>query len=824
MVGAIASDFIWILMTAPLRQELTALCWLCLVFGNQPAWSGVLSSAGNKEVRQDASAAQSDTSAEPTLEERIANVRTKLEEARREVSTAEAMSAAALPPGIGTEDLQEHQDMLRWLVSWYAGQLNGLEGLKDLRRSRAQLETETQSWQGYADRTVLSADFLEQLWSELYAKTRELEAIAVKRRALATLTEESRKQLKDSEQQLRQASERAEQAQDPDEKSRQIWHRGQAALRDRVNQAKVLGAEAQLSASDETAAYVQTELAFLQRKVRQASELSSFSQEDLDARLAQVAKQRADTVAKLADAERREFKAGENLAQVRDQMQEARNRAVAAVEPGAAPAAEIATLESVFQTRKAEAETATAQTSLLQLSIVMLDREKSIWEQRYALARSRDGTSITRTLREIQSLQERLTTWKSTVFSGLDADLTALAAQRRRLEDWKSEYGDAVLGREALAAIQERVALRQSLLDHFEHNETVLLGWSTELQQQRDTLSLMERGMSLGKALAGFGTRLWNAELFTVEDSIVIDGETVSGKRSVTAGKIALILLVIIVGYWVIRRLAGLLQRIAAAGAHGDVIRGLLVYRLSYLVLLVGLIILALTMVNIPLTAFAFLGGSVALAVGFGGQNLANNFISGLILMMERPIRIGDIVEIEGVRGKVINIGARSCQIRRFDGVEILVPNSMLLEKSVTNVTLSDPRTRLSLRVGVAYGSPTRETERLITDAIQQHPHVLKDPAPSVLFEDFGDSALVFNAFFWVELAEDRDSGVIVSDIRHRIDERSREAGIRIAFPQRDVHLDTSGPIQVAIASPHGVAPALPGTGTSPGERLAKSR
>lgn len=811
-------------MTAPLRQGLIALCWLCLIFGNQPAWSGVLSSAGKEKVRQDASAVQGDKSAEPTLEERIAKVRTKLEEAHGEVGSAEAMSAAALPPGISVEDLQERQDMLRQLVSWYAGQLNGLEGLKELHRSRAQLEAEMQSWQGYTDPSVLSAEFVEQLWSELYTRTRELEAIMVKRRALATLAEESRNLLKDSEQQLRQASERAEQAQDPDEKARDIWHRDQAALRDRVNQAKVLGAEAQLSAVDETAAYVQQKLGFLQRKVRQASELSSFSQADFDARLAQLARQRAEKVRKLAEAERRELTASENLTQARDQIQQARNRVSAAAKPDATLAAEIAALESAFQARDAEADTATARTGLLQMSIGMLDSEKSIWEQRYALARSRDSTRITQAVREIQSLQERVAAWKNTLFSGLDFDLTALAAQRGRLEDWKSEYGDAARGREALAAIQERIALRQSLLDQFQHNEMLLLGWSAELHQQRDTLSLMERATSLGKALAGFGIRIWNVELFTVEDSIVVDGEKVSGKRSVTVGKIALVLLVIVIGSWVIRRLAGLLQRVAAAGAHGDVIRGLLIYRLSYLVLLVGLIILALTMVNIPLTAFAFLGGSVALAVGFGGQNLANNFISGLILMMERPIRIGDIVEIEGVRGKVVNIGARSCQIRRFDGVEILVPNSMLLEKSVTNVTLSDPRSRLTVRVGVAYGSPTRETERLIADVIQAHPHVLKDPAPRVLFEDFGDSALVFNAYFWVELREDRDSGAIVSDIRHRIDERCREAGIEIAFPQRDVHLDTSGPLKVEIAQPGGAVRQRAETIDPQGDRTARSR
>lgn len=811
-------------MRRPFDRRLIAVLALCLSLGSLAAWGGAQPEAPAGGAARSDPPEAADKASAAALEERIAASRAKLEEARSKASAAQTASEAALPAGITGEDLQQRKDLYDTLQFWYRQQLSGLESLRELRRSRTVLQTRMQAWQGFSESPPYKLDLLEQLWGEAYGKTRELQDVAVRQRALETLTGEARNQLKASEQQLRQATEHFEQTQAPGERATAQWRLDQAALQQQVNQAKVLGSDAQIVLLAETEASLREELEFLRRKERLASEHASNSQEELDAKLAQIEAQRAVKKRQLVGVERSKYAAETKLAALHDQIGQAHDRAGGDAQPGAVQAAGVSALQADFQNRKVLADTAALSADLLRLDIMLLDREQSFWKQRHALAASRDSNVIGRTLVEFNSGRERAAAWKDSIITGLDADLTLLAAQQKRLADWKEEYGDVAVGRLVLSAYQERVAQRQATLEQFERVETLLSGRIGELETRRESLSWVERGTSLVRAVTGFAVDLWNRELFTVADTIVVEGETVSGKRSVTVGKVALVVLVITVGFWLIRRLAGLLQRIAGRGAHGDAIRGLLVYRLSYLVLLVLLIIMALTMVNIPLTAFAFLGGTVALAVGFGGQNLANNFISGLILMMERPIRIGDIVEIDGVRGRVVNIGARSCQIRRFDGVEILVPNSMLLEKSVTNVTLSDPRTRLSLRVGVAYGSPTRETERLITDAIQQHPHVLKDPAPSVLFEDFGDSALVFNAFFWVELAEDRDSGVIVSDIRHRIDERSREAGIRIAFPQRDVHLDTSGPIQVAIASPHGVAPALPGTGTSPGERLAKSR
>ena len=214
-----------------------------------------------------------------------------------------------------------------------------------------------------------------------------------------------------------------------------------------------------------------------------------------------------------------------------------------------------------------------------------------------------------------------------------------------------------------------------------------------------------------------------------------------------------------------------------------------------FVVLFVG----ALIFVNIPLAVFAFFGGALAIGIGFGAQTLINNFISGVILMFDRTIRMGDMVEVDGQRGRVASIGMRSSSIKRFDGVEMLVPNSLFLQQNVTNWTSSDKRVRYSVSVGVAYGSPTQETQRVIRKAVEDQGEVLRDPPAYVVFENFAESSLNFTAFFWIELDPEINSLVVFSDIRHRIGERLAEAGIVIPFPQRDLHLDAGQPIEIKM-------------------------
>ena len=247
--------------------------------------------------------------------------------------------------------------------------------------------------------------------------------------------------------------------------------------------------------------------------------------------------------------------------------------------------------------------------------------------------------------------------------------------------------------------------------------------------------------------------------------------------------------LLIWIAYLLIRRSSVfLVNRLTQKAVEPDLI--LLINRLYFTITLLLLIFTTLSILNVPLGAFAFVSGAVAIGVGFGAQNIINNFISGWILMWEKPIRIGDFLEIGDVKGTVQTINTRSTLVRRTDGVHLLIPNSQLLENMVVNWTLVDKLARATVRVGVAYGSPIKLVAELIYQASKADDLILAEPDPLVIFEDFGDNALIFDVYIWVNIDGERDLRTIKSNLRFRIAELLNENNIVIAFPQRDVHLD----------------------------------
>ena len=263
----------------------------------------------------------------------------------------------------------------------------------------------------------------------------------------------------------------------------------------------------------------------------------------------------------------------------------------------------------------------------------------------------------------------------------------------------------------------------------------------------------------------------------------------VFGETSLDLAQLLYVLLFVILGsLFIIITTKFLRNRLLTRGTNPDIIQ-----LLSRAYLILGFVILAfiiLDFLRVPLAAFAFISGAVAIGFGFGAQNIINNFISGWILMWERPIKIGDFLEMGDVKGTVESIDTRSTRIRRVDGIHLLVPNSYLLENTVTNWTLVDQLLRTTVRVGVAYGSDVKRVTELLKKAADEHPKVLSKPAKNVIFEDFGDSALIFDLNVWIYTASESGLRGIRSDLRYRIDDLFAEAGIVIAFPQRDVHLN----------------------------------
>jgi len=217
----------------------------------------------------------------------------------------------------------------------------------------------------------------------------------------------------------------------------------------------------------------------------------------------------------------------------------------------------------------------------------------------------------------------------------------------------------------------------------------------------------------------------------------------------------------------------------------------------SNLVLVIGIFIV-LENTGIHLGALTVFAGAVGVGVGFGLQNIASNFISGLVILAERPIAIGDRVEVAGVVGQVQQIRARSTVILTNDNIAMIVPNSKFIDSPVTNWTYGDPRVRFRVPIGVAHGSDVNKVREALIAAGRSNSHVLEDPAPSVFLNKFGESSIDFELVVWSSEMSHRPSR-FRSDLNFAIEETLREAGIEIPFPQRDLHirsgtLKTTGP------------------------------
>jgi len=203
-----------------------------------------------------------------------------------------------------------------------------------------------------------------------------------------------------------------------------------------------------------------------------------------------------------------------------------------------------------------------------------------------------------------------------------------------------------------------------------------------------------------------------------------------------------------------------------------------------YAIITIGFL-LAVASTGFDLTRLTILAGALGVGVGFGLQTVVNNFVSGLILMVERPVRIGDTVEIGTLMGRVKRIGIRASIVRTFSGAEVVVPNGSLIAGNLVNWTLSDPRRRVELPVGVAYGSDVDRVRELLLEVAREHPECLKEPEPVALFLGFGDSSLNFELRFWTL----EDFIRVKSEVTVGINKALIREKIEIPFPQRDVHL-----------------------------------
>ena len=272
----------------------------------------------------------------------------------------------------------------------------------------------------------------------------------------------------------------------------------------------------------------------------------------------------------------------------------------------------------------------------------------------------------------------------------------------------------------------------------------------------------------------------WNAPLPGVTLSLV---------------QIFLLIALLIAVFWISSRTKRFLfNRFLAKSGLDRSLQYAIAQIVSNIVLIIGIFIV-LDNAGIHLGALTVFAGAVGVGVGFGLQNIASNFISGLVILAERPITVGDRVEVAGIAGQVQHIRARSTVIVTNDNITMIVPNTKFIDSPVTNWTYGDPRVRFRLPVGVAYGSDVNKVREALLAAASENTNTLKDPAPSVFLEKFGENSIDFELVVWSSEMSYRPRRYR-SDLNFAMEQKMREAGIEIAFPQRDLHI-RSGVLKV---------------------------
>lgn len=534
------------------------------------------------------------------------------------------------------------------------------------------------------------------------------------------------------------------------------------------------------------------ELALLSRKIKKAGEKLIFGDKDL-ARIKEASADRISALRKEAsDVRKRQRKVADEKVAATATL--AKLKESATPDPIALELAELSV------------ETANTHVEALQSVSDFLDGfgqiESSIpeaYEHRLTLFNSAKPVERKAAVEALSALSQRLDSWEVVAKNELVSVVADIGKQQSRVSLLPADDPQLAPLNRQLTALWEKQAIIQRTLQRIMNQRRTLGRWLADNQAKENTpwYATVAENVSHGWASS---KRLWNIPVNKYEETIEIDGQKVVQIRFVSLGTVVSAVILFFITYFIAAMISRRIQRILV---HRGLIGENQARTLRTWAMLIVAFLLALATLNwlsIPLTIFAFLAGALAIGVGFGTQTIIKNFISGIILLFERKVRVGDIIEVDGTLGFVSEINTRSSIVRGFNGVESLIPNSLFLENRVVNWTLSSRLLRRELTLGVAYGSPTRAVIDILNETAERHGLVLKDPAPIAVFSNFGDNSLDFTLLFWIELNDKTNSLVVDSDLRIMIEKRLTELGIHVPFPQRDMHLSTARPLQVEIA------------------------
>ena len=695
------------------------------------------------------------------------------------------------PTAEATADERSERDRLymQWAIA-LDSQARSFRRLKERRRLNEEHVSEAQNWHGFSETPPYSV--VDRLLNDIEEQQLKLDSDQIVLSISTGGISRGSALLEDARRSLRLVQDEIDALSQAD--PRHAWLLRLAQTRVQAHEATIQASDLERLVILEALTGQRDYLAFLSRKLALARGQTHFTQADFEAGQVRIRALKDQAQQELHAAILADADLVRAFAVARENLQQAQTNST--------PTAPLRDLRTAFAAAKARSETSQFKVELLRNLLLLGDYAQTLWQDRFWAAQDHSLSELRNKRAFYHESLGTLDPWKDFFSQNLSAAAAEALRQGVAAGDANLSAVEHDSATQIQAALEERAMLYQRGLASLALIENANRRLISEIIEKESRVSFAGRLRLVADTTISVTKSIWNSELYVAEDSILSDGRKISIARSITVGKVIIALIILVAGLVVARLGYEMAKRSTLGWLKFEERTATLFGQTMGTVLALIALFVAMAAVRIPWTVFAFVGGALAIGVGFGAQTLINNFISGLILLFERSIRVGDIVEVDEQRGKIARIGIRNSLLQRGDGIEILVPNSRFLEKYVVNWTLSNTLVRYSITVGVAYGSPTRKVAELMAQVAAGHQAVLLHPAPTVLFEEFGDNALQFTLNFWMHLSENVDGGTVRSELRHGLNAAFEQAGIVLAFPQRDVHLDVTQPLEIKVLNP----------------------
>ena len=678
------------------------------------------------------------------------------EESKNELQRiAELESLEQLPDEINAADLSASKRYLDRILLTITRHIAILDDAKQAQAALLAAREKAKAWKGYDTPTPYSVLMLDELTEQKQAlenkQASSRSSIAVFQAILAELLKESK-----------QATDEAE--------SQQTTSKNDSKkLKQRFFFIRASALQHEIAALEETLKADEANVELLDKKISDIGDNVVLSSEDLE-RVIAASKDRQAGLKKESSELRKKL----------PKAQEDKDSAIAALDKQkAANPQDPANL----QLAEFRAETATLLYDSLQAMTDILDSFLQIealipdsYQQRYTLlSRSAKSSEQNAALDNLNIFKKRILAWQIVFQNELSAISADIGKVQSRTSLLPADDAKLVPLNAQLKILWEKQVLTQRVHQSLTNQSGALERWLSKYDQA------WHKPIQKALSHTWLGTkRLWYIPVNRYQESIEIDGKKVEVNRFVSLGNIITAVLIFAVAYMIASKISSKLQlAIVQRKILGEAQARTLG---TWLMLCVAILLALATLswLSIPLTIFAFLAGALAIGIGFGTQTIIKNFISGIILLFERKIRVGDVIEVAGTQGVVSEINTRSSIVKSPNGIENLIPNSLFLENRVANWTLNSRLFRRELTLNAAHGSPTQLIIETLNDAAERHGLILKDPAPFATLSQIGELSLCFTLHFWIQL-NDKTNGLIVdSDLRIMVEKQLGEKGIQI--------------------------------------------